>query len=234
MKSVKNSNYHGRGILIAPENNKIPRKTTLSFFAIYCGWPVCFYMVFMYFNPILKENFGYSSADIIFHNLLLALISFLSSLCVSFLSYRYYPLYISKIKAYLFFALVILLPFIITYANNPYLFFSIQALLLLTSIGDCPSAAIFIKHIPVLKRVTATSFIYAATRAIMYIITTFGLFFLTEWFGHFGLWIVTIPVTIAFLWGIKHFETLEQEKGIIPKRKDTTPSDTKENITLAA
>lgn len=234
LRSLKKTHEQKSHDLELSENEKTPGKTLISFFLIYCGWPVCFYMVFMYFNPLLKENFGYSSSDIIHHNFLLALINFIASLCISFLSYRVHPLYISKIKASLFLLLVILLPFIAAYANSSYQLFFIQSLLLLASIGDCPSAAIFIKHIPVLKRVTATSFLYAATRAIMYIITTFSLVYLTEWFGHFGLWLITIPVTVGFFWGINHFEKLEQETGIIPKRKGTPTPDIKENSKLVA
>ena len=64
----------------------------------------------------------------------------------------------------------------------------------------------------------------------MYIITTFSLVYLTEWFGHFGLWFITIPVTVGFLWGIAYFEKLEQEASIFPKRKNTnTENNTRDN-----
>jgi hypothetical protein len=46
----------------------------------------------------------------------------------------------------------------------------------------------------------------------MYIITTFSLVYLTEWIGHFGLWLVSIPVAIGFIAGIGHFEKLENHK----------------------
>ena len=63
----------------------------------------------------------------------------------------------------------------------------------------------FISRFPVFKRFTAVSFIYALTRALMYIITSFGLVYLTEWYGHYGLWIITVPVSVGFLWGCKSF-----------------------------
>ncbi|MDP4725029.1 MAG: MFS transporter [Alphaproteobacteria bacterium] len=215
------------------ENEKAPKKTLLAFFLIYCGWPLCFYLVYMYFNPTLKA-IGYSSSQIIYHNFLLAIIHVVSCLFFSILSHKVYPLKISKIRGYFFFFIIILLPFITNNASNSYQIFLLQTLILLGALGDYPAVGIFIKHIPVLKRVTATSFLYAATRAIMYIITTFSLVYLTEWFGHFGLWLITIPVTVSFFWGINHFEKLEQEKGIIPKRKGKSISDIKENSKLVA
>ena len=111
-----------------------------------------------------------------------------------------------------FLGLTLILPFFVTNVTSFSQVFVIQAFILLASLGDYPSVSIFIRHIPVLKRVTATSFLYATTRALMYIITSFGLVYLTEAFGHYGLWIIMLPVTMGFLWGIQHFKTLETMK----------------------
>jgi len=51
----------------------IPFKTLASYFCVLCGYPLTFYLIFMYFNPILQVNFGYSSADIIRHNFFLSI-----------------------------------------------------------------------------------------------------------------------------------------------------------------
>jgi MFS family permease len=193
-------------------NEKTSLKTILAFFSIYCGHPLCFYMIYMYFNKTLKVDFGYSTSEVIYHNFLLSLSHLPLSIFISFLSYKVYPLLISKVRGYSFFLSVILLPFLITHADNHYHIFLIQVLLLLCTLNDYPSVSIFVKYFPVLKRVTATSFLYASTRAIMYIITTFSLVYLTEWIGHFGLWLVSIPVAIGFIAGIGHFEKLENHK----------------------
>jgi hypothetical protein len=76
-------------------------------------------------------------------------------------------------------------------------------------LGSWPANGIFIKHIPVLKRMTAASFIYALSRALMHIITSFGLVYLTEGLGYYGIWVVIFPVTVGYIWGIRHFEILE-------------------------
>ena len=193
-------------------DEKTSIKTIVAFFSIYCGHPLCFYMIYMYFNKTLKVDFGYSTSEVIYHNFLLSLSHLPLSIFISFLSYKVYPLLISKVRGYSFLLSVILLPFLITHANNHYHIFSIQVLLLLCTLNDYPSVSIFVKYFPVLKRVTATSFLYASTRAIMYIITTFSLVYLTEWIGHFGLWLVSIPVAIGFIAGIGHFEKLESRK----------------------
>ena len=56
----------------------------------------------------------------------------------------------------------------------------------------------------------------------MYIVTSFGLVYLTRWFGHYGLWTIIFPVTLSFLWGVRHFEKLE---GLRPDKTAAVPND---------
>ena len=53
----------------------------------------------------------------------------------------------------------------------------------------------------------------------MYIITSFGLVYLTESFGHYGLWFITVPIAAGFLWGVNHFVKLEKASGNFPSSK---------------
>jgi hypothetical protein len=43
----------------------------------------------------------------------------------------------------------------------------------------------------------------------MYVITSFGLIYLTSWFGNWGVWVVLIPSTLGFIIGVRYFEKLE-------------------------
>ncbi len=53
----------------------------------------------------------------------------------------------------------------------------------------------------------------------MYIITSFGLIYLTKYLGNYGLLIIIIPVMIGYSFGIFHFEKLEKITGNYPKKK---------------
>ncbi|WP_395477783.1 hypothetical protein [Rickettsia endosymbiont of Pantilius tunicatus] len=55
-----------------------------------------------------------------------------------------------------------------------------------------------------------TSFIFAMSRALMYIITSFGLAYLTEHFNYWGILMIMVPVTICYYLGLRHFEDLEK------------------------
>lgn len=200
-------------ILISENEKKgeiVKRKTILAFFLIYCGNPVCFYLLYIFFNPILMSKYGFSASDIIYNNFLLANIDVASCVLLTFLSYRIYPLKILKFRSTLFLFFIIFLPFLLEKTSNFYQIFAIQFLVLAMALDAPPANGIFIKHIPVLKRMTATSFIYALSRALMYIITSFGLVYLTEALGYYGLWIVVIPVTVGYMWAVRYFKKIEE------------------------
>jgi len=188
---------------------KIIKETFAFYFLVNCGWPVSFYLAYMYFNPLLKETYHYSSEDIIVHNFLISIAAFVFDSLWSLLCYTIHPLKILKGRGLTFLVFAVFLPFMITQTTHPFQLFGIQVFLLAFSLAQMPAAPVFIKSFPVFKRFTATSFTYAATRALMYIVTSFGVVYLTQGFGHYGLWILMLPITVGYLWGVRHFERLE-------------------------
>ena len=64
---------------------RINKKTLTSYFFISCGVPLGFYLAFFHFIPVLKENFGYSSEDIVRHNFFLAFIPILTGMTLTWL-----------------------------------------------------------------------------------------------------------------------------------------------------
>lgn len=189
--------------------NKMQNSSVVAFFFIYCGWPVCFYLTYMYFNTTLQTKYNYSPEDVVLHNFLLSIIHVISCYALSVMSFKTPPLFILKVKGFLFLILMLLLPPLIHLTSSHYQLFALQAVIVIVALGDYPAVGIFIKHIPVLKRVTATSFLYSLSRAVTYVITSFGLVYLTEQFGHWGIWIITLPSVIGYLWAIHHYEVLE-------------------------
>jgi 4-hydroxybenzoate polyprenyltransferase len=49
------------------------------------------------------------------------------------------------------------------------------------------------------------------SRAIVYVLTSVSLVYLTNSFGHYGLWFIMIPISLMFIFGLNHFENLEKE-----------------------
>jgi MFS family permease len=197
---------------------KISRKTKISYFLVYCGWPVTFYLAYMYFNPLLKE-FGYTTEDIILHNFLLSIVLCATNYFWSKLSYTIHPLNILKYRTFTFILFSFFLPSCINASTSGVHLFIIQSLILLLTLGALPADSIFVKGFSVLKRFTWTSWLYALTRAVMYVFTSFGLVYLTEWFGHYGLWVILFPIIVGYLYGVNHFEKLYNNHEGLEKRE---------------
>jgi hypothetical protein len=84
------------------------------------------------------------------------------------------------------------------------------------SLKRSPSDAILIKHFPVFKRFTGATFGYALARAVMYVVVSFGLVYLTEWFGYFGIWVIAAPLSLVWFKAINYYSELEKEFGNYP------------------
>ena len=211
-------------------SEKLNVKTCISFFSMFCSWPMCFYLAYIYFIPVLKSKCGYSSEDVIFHNFFLVIVQLLRNISATLLSYKIYPLFMSKITGFLFIGVICFIPFILNGDFNNYHIFLIQSLLV-CSLMKGPSDAILIKHFPVFKRFTAVTFGYALAAALMYIITSFGLVYLTDWLDSYGIWVIAFPLFVFWLKAIYHYEDLEKKSGNYPLDKkwknSPTPSSAK-------
>lgn len=190
---------------------KVPFATSLSYFVINCGWPLSFYLVYVYFIPTLKESYHYSAETVIFHNFLLTIVQVFRCTLWSVASYYIYPLKISKLKGILCLLLMTSIPVWLSLSTTPVHIFILQALILLFSLNDFPSQYIFMKQFPAYKRFTASSFSYALGRALTYVVTSFAIVYLTEWFNHGGLLLITIPTCLAFLKAISYYEKLDHQ-----------------------
>ncbi|CAO5676745.1 MAG: Proline/betaine transporter [Holosporales bacterium] len=198
MKEKETSNGH--------EKKSVDWKVIRAYFAVYCGWPLTFYLVYMYFNPILKNVYGYTAENIISHNFLLSILLIVSAFIWTIMAYRIHPLILLRIRYCLFTVAMASLPFLVSNATSHIHIFFIQAFFIVFNLGDNPGAAIFIRAFPTLRRFTFSSLLYAISRALMYIITSFGLVYLTRSFDIFGIWIVAGPVVVIYAWGIEYFK----------------------------
>ncbi len=194
-------------------NEQANKKTTLYLLLVNCAWPACFYFSYIHCGNLLKSSFNYSAEGVIHHNFVLSLVQLFGLLIIAFLSYRVYPLKILKVKLWIFSIGVLFCPYLLNNIGAPIYLFIIQSFIVLFAVDTVPAVSIFFKHLPVFKRFTYSSFIYAVSRALMYIITSFGIIYLTMHFGHYGLLVVMIPLNIGCAFGLNHFDKLERKAG---------------------
>ena len=195
---------------------KVNKKTLIAFFLLQCAFPICFYFVYIYCGNILKTNFGYTMAEVIHHNFMVCLIELSITLILSYLSLKIYPLLIMKIILIISSIFIIFCPYLLNHVNAPYQLFFIQFCMVLWKKCLSPSLPICYKSFPVFKRFTCVSMTFAVSRALMTVITSFGFVYLTDHFGHWGLWFIMLPAIISFAYGFFHFEKLAKECGDLP------------------
>ncbi len=192
--------------------DKISKKTFLSYFLVECGSPISFFLIYIYFNITLKSFYGYSPQDIIFHNFMLAIIQVIQTLVWAIASYHFCPLMLLRIKGTICLLLLLFVPVCSSCNVGVSYVFLLQAFLLMFNLDAVPAEYCFIKQFPVYKRFTVCSVAYALGRAVSYVMIAVGMIYMTKWLGSYGVWLIVLPITIGVLWGVNHFEKLENQK----------------------
>lgn len=189
---------------------KVNKKTAIALFFIECSWPVCFYFSYMHCSWILKEFFDFSSEQIIRQNLIVSLTQLFSWIVLAFMSYKIYPLKIVKAKMWIFLIFIIFCPYLLNHSASAWNILFVQIFIAIFGFMGTPAVPIFYKHFPVFKRFTYATFSYALSRAIVYVITSFGLVYCHKIFGNWVIWIFMFPVAASFYYSIEHFAKLEK------------------------
>ena len=217
-RAIEDSRHDGLenvGTLLKTTNlawkEKVNKVTSLAYFLTACAWPVCFYFSYVWCGDVLKNKFGFTGAQVIKQNFFVSIVQLLSFMLFVTLSRWVYPLKILKFKFWVFFPFLLILPFLL-HISDSFGLFLIQCFSISFATVSVPANAILLKHFPIYKRFTYTSFMYALSRAMIYMITSFSFVYLVELFHDWGLLIIMVPTSLAFLWGVYHFETLEYEQ----------------------
>ncbi|WP_331370576.1 MFS transporter [Rickettsia hoogstraalii] len=205
---------------------KVNKKTCLAYFLIECAWPVSFYFTYSHCSNILKNTFGYTSEQIIHNNFIVSMVNLGSYIILTYLCYKIYPLILIKFRLLIFWLFAFIYPYLLSSVASPFEVLFIQSFFIIFRPDAFPAVPIYIKHFPIFKRFTYPSWLFALSRALMHIITSFGLVFLVKYFDNWGVLFILIPVSIGFTWGILYFEKLDKVVESYPQTSlVTVPAD---------
>ena len=202
-------------------------KTFLINTFLMCGGPSCFYFVYIYCGGFLKSNLGGTSEQVIHQNLIVSFVQLIGLLIYTYASYWIYPLKILKFKIFLFSAFVLVCPYWLINVSTPFELLIFQCTAILFAPSNAPAVPIFLTHFPILKRFTYMLWSFTLSRAFIFALTIFSIASITNTLGHWGWWIVLIPATIAFIFGIYHFENLEKSSKDYQENKKKTSNKIK-------
>ncbi|MFY9589531.1 MFS transporter [Rickettsia endosymbiont of Halotydeus destructor] len=192
---------------------KVSKKTSLAYFLIECTGPLWFCITYIHCGNILKENFNFTPAQVIHQNLIVGLVELIATIVLSYLVYRIHPLKILKVRLIIFSIFAIISPILLRNVSNFYELFFFQIFIVIFAPTGFTAFAVFCMYFPVFKRFKYTSFIFATSRALMYAVASFGIVFLTNHFGYWGLLLIIIPVLVGYRFGLNHFKKLEIASG---------------------
>lgn len=192
---------------------KVSRKTSLAYFLVFCGWPFCFYFSYVYCGNILKDQFDYTKEALIHHNLIVSIFNLIGLYIFIRLTEKIHPLVILKAKLIVYVPFLCIVPWLLSRAPSELTIFIIQVIGVVFGNSTIPAKAIFLTHFPIFKRFRYASFITAIAHITLYIITSFGLVYVTKFLGKYGILLISLPITLSFLLGLLYFEKLEKEAG---------------------
>jgi MFS family permease len=200
-------------------HEKINWKTIISLLLIDCIWPVTFYFTFVHCTNILKYSFNYTAEQIINNNFIVSFMVVGNDAIILYFSSKIHQLSILKVRLILSSIYFFVVPFLLNNAESGFHILIVQSLLLIVACDATPANSVFFKHFPVFKRFTCASVIYATSRALVYLITSVSLVYLTECFSQWGLYFITIPTIIGCAYGLSYFIKLEKKAGNFPGKK---------------
>lgn len=199
---------------------KVNKKTALSLFLIQCMWPAAMYFAYIHCGNVGKNLLGLSAEQVISQNFIVSSVQLASYIVLTYLCYKVYPLFILKIKLFSFACLILLSPFLLSNISSSYELLLLQIFVVTLVPTDFPGVSIFYIYFPVVKRFTYSCLMYALSRAIMSVLSSFGLVYLIYYLGNWGILPVMIPVILGYKFGLSHFENLEKASGNYPLKNN--------------
>ena len=204
-------------------NEKVNKWTVVAYFIMESVSPIYFYLNYIYCGNFLKSNFGYTSEQVISHNLILGIFNLINAIFLTILCYRMHPLKILKIKLFLFIPFMLAFPVFLDNVNNSQELLILQIFFLFLCCTAFPANPSIFIQFPVFKRFTCTTFTFAISKAVMYAAPAFGLTYITKYFGNLGLLLILIPINIAYILARNYFEILENQAGRFHMKKSNVP-----------
>lgn len=199
------------------QNRKVNLKTAWAYFGIMCASQVFLYLVYFYSPTILRNLFQYTTHEVLIHNLLLGIFELgMVSILRIYLTTKMHPLNILRYNWIVLFLFTLFLPWLLNCVTAVWHLFLIQAAVLMFRVYDFPAVPIFYKNFPIFRRFTVTSLLYATAYAAAYAGTAFGLTYLINYFGYWGLLVLMIPGLIAYGYGLNYFIELERKENRYP------------------
>ncbi len=188
------------------------KRNIISYFMIEMLSPILVFVSFFYSGEFLSKNYGYTPAQIIFHNTLISLVGFTSTGCVAFLTKYFYPLKILRCSVIALLCFLPFIPTLIEHSTSVWEVFAVQAVLF--SLDFSVGTAIFARGFPIIGRYTVLGTSFSLARAAGAVFTSFICVMLGEKFGFVGVAGLLGFMACLYLLGLFLFVPCDEDKFI--------------------
>lgn len=194
------------------------KKNIFNFFLLELRGPFLFFLSFVSLSKFLEVTYGFTGAEVIRHNLYIALISFLSYISFVMISRRVHPLKLLKIIGFILLIVSLSLPYLIGDNASVIKIFIIQAIIAslnITGVAD----AIFARGFSIIGRYTVMGVSYSLARAIAAVGTSYGCVVVASMFGFMGISILMAVIMSLHLIGLYCFKPSDEDQRIAKEWK---------------
>ena len=194
-------------------NIPIERSASIAFFFVQCIYPIGSYLLYSHMAFLLKSTYQWTPLQIIQSSHTITNIEFGMLSLMTILSYYVHPLKILKWNFVSFALFMVVYPFLLTQITSGEELHQVRILFGFVMLGASPALPIFYEYFPIGTRLTHSSTIYATARAAMYFITGNVIMFLIDYWNFMAIYVIVVPLTIAYYLGLRYFTKLEIERG---------------------
>jgi MFS transporter, MHS family, proline/betaine transporter len=187
-------------------------RTKISYFCSYCGWPLCFYFSYVYCGDILKQECNFTKEMVIHQNLILSLVNLVGLGFMVYLTRFVHPLKILKFKLFIYIPFLCIVPSLITSQNSSIILF-VQSMGVVFGNSTIPARGVFLMHFGTLERFKFSAFLNGLSHFCLYLITAFGITYLRDLMGVYGILVISLLLTGLFSYGVREFINMEKKIG---------------------
>lgn len=190
--------------------SKFNLQEIIYFFILRCGEVLALYMAYQY-SPRLISAFAQDST--VLNCVTLVGLYDASLVIVMQIALLFFnPIKIARFITTMSLPLYISIPFFFTNFHSIIVIVAMQMLCTTFCITDYPGSPMIYVRFPVLERFKIILLFSGLANAMMWPLCTFGIPFLTNKFGYYGLYIVYLPITIVSIFAINYFVKVTEEK----------------------
>jgi MFS family permease len=191
---------------------KYDKKAVIAMFFGIAIDSISFYISYIYIGIFMKNSLGMSPADVIKHNLIVAMLSSLSPIILALFSKKYHPIRILKFNLIIVAIIIPFVPYFLENIKNLILIIFLQ-FIINAFIGSFYAEAMWMKHFPVERRFAIVATTFGVATALGMAVVSFGLPPLSKYMGHYAILVFFIPCIIGFLWSLSYLKELEIKTG---------------------